>query len=97
MCQILPARVVGVNGQEAQIELHGGMLTRASLALHPEVTVGQYVLFDRGVVLEVLEPAEAAAIIAMYEEIGQLLEEADAAQWLSAPSAAPISTPGASP
>jgi hydrogenase assembly chaperone HypC/HupF len=79
MCLVLPARVVAVNGQTAEVELYGGMVATASLALRPNVEVGQYVMVDRGLVLEIIEQAEAEAILAMYEEIGQMLVEADTA------------------
>lgn len=79
MCLVLPARVVAVNGDEAEVELYGGMLATASLALRPEVAVGQYVMVDRGLVLEIIEADEAAAILTMYEEIGEMLADADAA------------------
>jgi hydrogenase expression/formation protein HypC len=82
MCLILPARVTSVEGDEAIVELHGGMQARASLVLHPDVTAGQYVLVDRGMVLQVVDEAEALAIIAMYEEIGDLLADAESAQAL---------------
>ena len=81
MCLVLPARVIAVNGEEAELELHGGMRVNANISLKPEVVVGQFVLMDRGLVLEIIEPAEAEAIIAMYEEIGQLLDDADSAHW----------------
>ncbi|MCC6178729.1 MAG: HypC/HybG/HupF family hydrogenase formation chaperone [Chloroflexi bacterium] len=72
MCLVLPARVLAVNGAAADIELYGGMRATVSLAVCPDVEVGQYVLVDRGLVLEVIAPDEAEAILAMYEEIGQM-------------------------
>ncbi len=77
MCLVLPSRVVSVDGQQAEVELPGGMRAVVGLALHPDVAVGQYVMVDRGHVLEVIEPAEAEAILAMYQQIGDLLAEAD--------------------
>lgn len=78
MCLVLPARVIAVNGQQAVVELHGGMEATANIALNPDVAVGQYVLVDRGLIVRIIEAAEAAAIIAMYDEIGELLEAAEA-------------------
>jgi hydrogenase assembly chaperone HypC/HupF len=74
MCLVLPARVVAVHADEVEIELPGGMRARAGLTLCPAVAVGQYVLVDRGLALKVIESAEAEAILALYDEIGQLLE-----------------------
>lgn len=78
MCLVLPSRVISVDGQEAEVELPGGMRAVVGLALQPDVAVGQYVLVDRGHVLRVIEAAEAEAIMAMYEQMGDLLAEADA-------------------
>ena len=47
----------------------------------PGREVGQYVLVDRGMVLEVVDAEEAVAIMAMYEEIGDITD-ADAAHWV---------------
>ncbi len=77
MCLVLPARVISVNGEEAEVELHGGMRAVANLTIRPDVAVGQYVLVDRGLVLEVIEASEAEGIIRMYDEIGELLDQAD--------------------
>jgi hydrogenase expression/formation protein HypC len=82
MCLVLPARVLAVNGQQAEVELVDGMRATVSLALKPEAAVGQYVVVDRGLVLEIIEAAEAEAILKLYEEIGQMWDEVDAAALL---------------
>ncbi|MGI8912870.1 MAG: HypC/HybG/HupF family hydrogenase formation chaperone [Chloroflexota bacterium] len=79
MCLVLPARVLAVAGQSAEIELTGGKRVSVDITLCPDVAVDQYVLFDRGMVLEVISAEEAAAILEMYEQIGQLLADADGA------------------
>jgi len=81
MCLVLPARVLAVNGQEAEVELYGGLRASVSLVLRPGVEVGQYVMVDRGLVLEVIEPAEAEAILAMYDEIGELIAAEESAMF----------------
>lgn len=78
MCQILPARVLAVDGELAEIELHGGARTSASLVLENALDVGDHVLVDRGVVVKKVAPDEAAAILAIYAEMDELLKEADA-------------------
>ena len=79
MCLVLPAKVLAVNGQTAEVELHGGPRATVSLAVQPDVQAGQYVMVDRGLVLSAIEPDEVEAILAMYDEIGQMLAEADSA------------------
>jgi hydrogenase assembly chaperone HypC/HupF len=78
MCLVLPARVLAVHDSWAEIELHDGERIKASIELTPELVAGQSVLVDRGVVLRVIEPEEAEAILAIYAEIDQLLDEASA-------------------
>lgn len=78
MCLVLPAKVVGLGDERADIELHGGTRTTASRVLQPGLRVGDHVLVDRGLVVRVIEPAEAEAILAVYAEIGDLLAKADA-------------------
>jgi hydrogenase expression/formation protein HypC len=80
MCLVLPAKILEVNGQSAEVELHGGMRASVSLSVTPHAAVGQYVMVDRGLVIQVIEPGEVEAILAMYDEIGRLLAEADSAQ-----------------
>jgi hydrogenase assembly chaperone HypC/HupF len=77
VCLVLPARVVSVNGDRAEVEQHGGQRAVVSCALRPEVMPGDYVLVDRGLIIEQIEPEEAAAIMQMYAEIGDLLEGVD--------------------
>ncbi len=78
MCIALPARVVALHGEDVELELHGGERVTASSTLHPDVSVGDYVLMDRGLVLSVIDETEAEALIAMFEEIGQMMNEAEA-------------------
>jgi hydrogenase assembly chaperone HypC/HupF len=77
MCQILPARVIGLEGERASVELRGGARASASCVLLDDLIVGDHVLVDRGVVIRKVAPEEAAAIIAIYAEMGDLLEEVD--------------------
>jgi hydrogenase assembly chaperone HypC/HupF len=72
MCLIVPSRVIGVCGEEAEIELPDGQRANVSLALTPDVQAGHYVLVDRGVVLKTIDQAEAETILAMYAELAEL-------------------------
>jgi len=47
--------------------------------LQPDIRPGDYVLVDRGLIIEKIEPAEAAAILQMYAEMGDLLGESTTA------------------
>ena len=72
MCLILPARVVSVGNERAEIEMPDGACATVSTVLTPDLRVGQYVLFDRGLVLKTIETEEAEAILALYLELEAL-------------------------
>jgi len=78
MCQILPSRVVALQADEVVVELNDGQRVLVSAALKSQLAVGDYVLVDRGLVVETIEADEAEAILSMYREIGELLEAEDA-------------------
>ena len=78
MCLIVPSRVVGLTADGVEVELSDGQRTLVNGTLKPDLAVGDYVLVDRGLVVETLDADEAEAIINMYREIGQLLEAEDA-------------------
>ncbi len=79
MCLVLPARVVSVSGATAEVLLHGQQQpVSASTELVPDLRPGDFALVDRGMILRVIEPAEAEAILSIYAEMDQLLEQEDA-------------------
>lgn len=78
MCLVLPARVVSVNGATAEVLLYGEQqAVTAGTQLTPDVRPGNFALIDRGVILRVIEPEEAEAILAIYAEMGDLLDQED--------------------
>lgn len=79
MCLVLPSRVVVVDGEQVEVELANGERVMASAVLRPDVRVGDYVLVDRGMIVETIAEEEARTILEMYREIGELLDSEDAA------------------
>ena len=77
MCLVLPAKVISVDGERAEVEQHGGQRATVNCALRPDVKAGDFVLVDRGFVIELIDPAEAAAILELYAEIGDLVDAVD--------------------
>jgi hydrogenase assembly chaperone HypC/HupF len=74
MCQVLPSRVVAVlDNDEIEVELADGQHVRANCMLTPGLSPGDYVLVDRGMVIERLSAEEAASIIEVYREMADLL------------------------
>jgi hydrogenase assembly chaperone HypC/HupF len=61
MCLAFPGRVTAVDEAGAVVETEG-RVRRAATLLHPEVTVGDWVLVAMGTVVERLEPEQAAEI-----------------------------------
>ena len=69
MCLALPARVVALLGPEmATIDL-GGIRKKVSIALVPEVGVGDYVIVHVGYAIGMLDPEEAAATLKLFAEL----------------------------
>ena len=73
MCQILPSRVIAVRESEADVELADGQRTTVS-TLVTTAAVGDYVLVDRGFIVQTISADEAQAIIALYTEMNNLAE-----------------------
>ena len=78
MCLVLPSRVVAVMDGQVEVELADGQRAVVNAELKPDLAVGQYVLVDRGLVIETIDADEAQAILDMYAEIGTMLEAEDA-------------------
>ena len=76
MCLILPSRVIALRESVADVELSDGQLTTVSTLVTPEVSVGQYVLVDRGFIIQMISADEAQVILAMYDEMNSLVEPA---------------------
>jgi hydrogenase expression/formation protein HypC len=74
MCQVLPSRVVAVLGDdEVEVELADGQHVRVNTILTPGLAMGDYVLVDRGMVVERLSAEEAGSILEVYREMAELL------------------------
>lgn len=78
MCLPLIGRVVTLETHVARVELIGGEIVQVSTALQPELGIGQYVLVDRGMIIESIEEAEAESMLAFYTELGNMWAEEDA-------------------
>ena len=78
MCLPLIASVLAVEGDHAVVELLDGKIVRANPALQPDVSVDQYVLLDRGLIIEVIAVEQVEDMLAFYNELTQLWAEEDA-------------------
>jgi hydrogenase expression/formation protein HypC len=72
VCLIVPSRVVAVRESDADVELADGQRTIVSNLVTPGVDVGDYVLVDRGFIIQAITADEARAIIELYAEMNAL-------------------------
>ncbi len=70
MCLAVPARVLSIAGQEAEVDF-SGVRRRISVVLTPEVRVGDYVVIHTGFAISVLDEAEALETLKLFEELEQ--------------------------
>lgn len=70
MCLAVPARVLKVDGDHAEVEI-GGIKREASIALlsGEGVAVGDYILIHTGYAISKVSREEAAEILATWREV----------------------------
>jgi len=68
MCLALPARVVDILDAGVAIVDLGGIRKRISIALVPEVQVGDYVIIHVGYAIGMLDINEAEATLKLFAE-----------------------------
>ncbi len=74
MCLAIPAKVVGIKGDDAQVDFGEGVLREVNVTL-VDVKVGNYVLVHAGYAIQVLGEEEAQETLRLWNEI---LEAAEA-------------------
>lgn len=71
MCVSIPGRVVGIDGNEAQLDVLGAQ-RKASTLMLPEVSVGDFVLTSAGMIVEIIDEDNAQATISLFQELMKL-------------------------
>ncbi len=79
MCLPLIARVQAVEDQFAQVKLLEGELVRVNATLQPDVRVGEFVLLDRGLIIEVIAAEQVEEMLRFYAELTEMWAKEDAA------------------
>ncbi|MDQ3693538.1 MAG: HypC/HybG/HupF family hydrogenase formation chaperone [Chloroflexota bacterium] len=79
MCLPLIARVQSIEGGLANVRLLEGEEVRVNAGLQPDVTAGEYVLLDRGLIIEVIAPEQVAQMLEFFTELTELWSKEDAA------------------
>lgn len=77
MCLPLIARVLAVAGDQAEVELQAGERAKVNRIIQPDVSPGQTVLVDRGMIVEVIAPEQLPELLELYAVLAQSWEEAD--------------------
>lgn len=78
MCLPLIARIVTVEGEYATVELLEGETVRVGTAIQPDVIAGQYVLLDRGMIIEIIEADQVEEMLRFYAELTEMWTQEDA-------------------
>ena len=73
MCLAVPVQVVSIQGSNADVEI-GGVKRLVSIALTPEVKIGDYVLLHTGYAINVIDEEEAQETLKLFEQIASLDE-----------------------
>ncbi|MEM2911961.1 MAG: HypC/HybG/HupF family hydrogenase formation chaperone [Candidatus Bathyarchaeia archaeon] len=68
MCLAVPAKVVDVVGDKANVDFGEGVLREVDITL-VNVKVGEYVLVHAGYAIRVLSPEEAEETLRLWNEI----------------------------
>ncbi len=79
MCLAVPALVLSIDGDFAQVDF-GGASKRVCVTLLPGLEVGEYVIVHTGYAIEKMKPEEAKKTLALFEEMAQMASEMDPEQ-----------------
>ena len=70
MCLAIPAKVLPINGFEADVEI-GGVSRTISIMLTPDASVGNYVYVHTGYAISVVDEAEALESLRLLRELAE--------------------------
>jgi hydrogenase expression/formation protein HypC len=71
MCLAVPARVLSIDGDYAQVDF-GDASKKVCVTLLPELKVGEYVIVHTGYAIERMKADEAKKTLALFEEMAQM-------------------------
>ncbi|HIE57867.1 MAG TPA: HypC/HybG/HupF family hydrogenase formation chaperone [Anaerolineales bacterium] len=71
MCLAVPAKILSIDGLQAEVEF-GGIRRTISVQLLPEAKTGDYVLVHTGFAISIVDPEEAAITLDMLRQIESL-------------------------
>jgi len=68
MCLAIPARVISVHGEKAEVDFGEGVLRDVNVTL-VDAKVGEYVLVHAGYAIQKMDEKEAKETLALWNEI----------------------------
>lgn len=74
MCLGVTAQVVKIDGQKADVEFDGVTQT-ISIAMTPEVKIGEYVMLHAGFAISIIDKEQAEETTELFMEIKKMIEE----------------------
>ncbi len=79
MCLPIIAQVQFVTGSIAEIKLLEGQVTTVNTTLAPEVKEGDYVIVDRGLIIEIVGAEQVQEMLQFFKELTDMYAVEDAA------------------
>jgi hydrogenase expression/formation protein HypC len=76
MCLSVPAQVMKIEGENAEVSV-GGTMMNANLSMVDDVHVGDYILLHTGFALQKIDEEEAIETLKTFEEFSDLNEMLD--------------------
>ena len=73
MCLAVPAKIMKINGEVAEVDFGEGILREVNIAL-VEPKVGEYVLVHAGYAITVVDKEEAEETLRLWSEILRIQE-----------------------
>jgi len=70
MCLAIPARIIKIESNEADVDL-AGIIRHISIYLTPDARVGDYVLIHTGYAISILNQNEAEKTLTLFQEIAR--------------------------
>jgi hydrogenase expression/formation protein HypC len=74
MCLAIPAKIMNLNGEKANVDFGQGVLREVNVSL-VEAKVGEYVLVHAGYAIQVIEEKEAQETLSLWKSILEAGEE----------------------
>jgi hydrogenase expression/formation protein HypC len=74
MCLAIPAKIISIQGDNAQVDFGEGVLRDVNIAL-VDAKVGEYVLVHAGYAIQVLSKKEAQETLRLWNEILEAEDE----------------------